>query len=57
MNTFYMWFKNNRKLFGYFTGGAVLSTCVLEMLSGNILMGVFWLLLGSLIIFDTWEFK
>lgn len=57
MNKLYTLFKKYRKPFGYGAGAVTVLNGLLELSTANKIMGVFWILLGSLIILDTKEFK
>jgi hypothetical protein len=57
MNKFLSWFGRNRTPIGYTVGGVNLLSGISHLLVGNILNGIFWLLIGAAILIDTREFK
>jgi hypothetical protein len=57
MQTFLSWFGRNRRPIGYTVGGVNLLSGLVHLFSGNILDGIFWLLIGAAILIDTREFK
>lgn len=54
---FFTWFGRNRRPIGYVIGGMNLLTALSHLLQGNLGLMLFWLVIGCMIIFDTWEFK
>jgi hypothetical protein len=54
---FIEWFGRNRKTIGYSVGGANIVSSIVHLSNGQIVSGVVWLIVGSMIIFDTYEFK
>ncbi len=54
---FFTWFGRNRQTIGYAIGGLNLLTALSHLLQGNLGLMLFWLVIGCMIIFDTWEFK
>jgi hypothetical protein len=58
MSTFLEWFGRNRQTIGYTVGGInVLNGVASVALGDNTLGGVFFIVLGSAIIFDSKVFK
>ncbi len=57
MSTFLEWFGRHREPIGYTVGGINLLNGFVGIISGNVVNGIFWILLGSAIIFDTRMFK
>ena len=57
MNKFLVWFERNRKPIGYTVGALNVFSGVVGVLTGNIINGVIFLILGSAIILDTKMFK
>jgi hypothetical protein len=57
MEKFFEWFGRHREPIGYTVGGINLLNGFVGIISGNVVNGVCWLLLGSAIIFDTRMFK
>lgn len=56
MEKFKLWFELNRQTIGYTVGGFNLLNGLL-MVPTNLVMAIFWLLLGAVIILDTKMFK
>ena len=57
MDKFFEWFGRHREPIGYTVGGINLLNGFVGIISGNVVNGIFWILLGSAIIFDTRMFK
>lgn len=57
MEKFANWFGRNRLVIGYTVGGLNVLSGILNILLGNVVSGVFWLVIGSAIIYDTKYFK
>jgi|APGre2960657505_1045072.scaffolds.fasta_scaffold465102_2 hypothetical protein len=57
MEKFFEWFGRHREPIGYTVGGINLLNGFVGIISGNVVNGIFWILLGSAIIFDTRMFK
>jgi hypothetical protein len=57
MNEFLNWFNKHRKSIGYVVGGLNLGSGFGYIASGELLTGVIWLLVGTVIVIDTKEFK
>jgi hypothetical protein len=57
MHKFLEWFGRNRKPIGYTVGGVNVLSGVSHLFVGNMLDGIFWLLIGVVILIDTREFK
>ena len=47
----------HEKSFGYFVGTLLILTSVVEYSNSNLLNSFFWLILGAVIIFDTWQLQ
>lgn len=56
MRKFLDWFELNRQTIGFAVGGLNLLNGLL-MLPSNLVLAIFWLLLGAVIIFDTYMYK
>jgi len=54
---FMEWFGRNRKTIGYIIGGLNLGSAIGYILSGDVTVGIAWLIIGAFIIVDTKEFK
>ena len=54
---FIEWFGRNRKTIGYSVGGANILSSIVHLSNGQIVSGIVWLIVGSMIVFDTHEFK
>lgn len=54
---FIAWFGRNRKTIGYSVGGANIVSSIVHLSNGQIVSGVVWLIVGLMIVFDTYEFK
>ena len=57
MEKFMEWFGRNRKTIGYTIGGINVLNGVTSVALGDTLGGVFFIVLGSAIIFDSKVFK
>jgi hypothetical protein len=57
MEKFMEWFGRNRKTIGYTIGGINVLNGVASVVLGDTLNGVFFIVLGSAIIFDSKVFK
>ena len=57
MDNFLNWFGRHRKSIGYVVGGLNLGSGLGYIITGNYMSGVLWLVVGTLIIIDTKEFK
>jgi hypothetical protein len=57
MIKFLEWFGRYRQTIGYTVGGLNVLNGILSVLAGNIVSGIFWLILGSAIILDAKVFK
>ncbi len=57
MNTFFEWFGRHRETIGYTVGGVNLGSGIVAIAGGSVWSGIFWLVLGAAIIFDTRMFK
>jgi hypothetical protein len=57
MNKFLTWFDDNRKKIGYTIGSLNVVTGTAVLSSGKIIDGIFWIMIGLLIIFDAKTFK
>ena len=57
MAKFFEWFGRHREPIGYTVGGINLLNGFVGIISGNVVNGFCWILLGSAIIFDTRMFK
>jgi hypothetical protein len=54
---FVEWFSRNRKTIGYTVGGLNVFAGASYLFQGQTIAGIVWLIIGSMIIFDTQEFK
>ena len=57
MENFIAWFERNRKTIGYTVGGFNLFVGLTNLLVGSGILAIFWLAVGSAIIFDAKHFK
>ena len=57
MEKFFEWFGRNRRTIGYTVGGINVLNGVLSIALGNTWSGVFFIVLGSAIVFDAKVFK
>jgi len=51
------WFVTNRLPIWYTVGSINVLSGIADMASGNIVYGVFWIVLGSVILYDTYVSK
>ena len=54
---FIEWFSCNRKTIGYTIGGLNVFAGVSYLFQGQTVAGLTWVIIGGMIIFDTWKFK
>jgi hypothetical protein len=54
---FIVWFGRNRRTIGYTVGGLNLLVALSHLIQGQYGSMLLWLVIGSMIVFDTWEFK
>ena len=54
---FIEWFGRNRRTIGYTIGGLNLLVALSHLIQGHYGLMLLWLVIGSMIVFDTWEFK
>jgi hypothetical protein len=54
---FIEWFGRNRRTIGYIVGGLNVLAGASYLIQGLIATGIVWVIIGSMIIFDTKEFK
>jgi hypothetical protein len=57
MDKFFEWFGRNRKTIGYTVGGINILNGVVSLTLGDTANGIFWIILGSAIVFDAKMFK
>ena len=57
MEKFFEWFGRNRKTIGYTVGGINMLNGIISVVAGDIANGIFWIILGSAIVFDAKMFK
>jgi hypothetical protein len=57
MTKFLEWFDRYRAPIGYTIGGFNLVSGIFETALGNAFSGMFWLVVGAVILFDTWEYQ
>jgi hypothetical protein len=57
MNTFLNWFNKHRKTIGYVVGGLNLGSGLGYIMLDDWAIGILWIVVGSVIIIDTKEFK
>ena len=57
MDKFLNWFGRNRKTIGYTVGGLNVIDGVVSMAFGDYTNGMLWLVVGTVILIDTKEFK
>jgi hypothetical protein len=57
MEKFFEWFGRNRKTIGYTVGGINILNGVVSLTLGDTVNGIFWIILGSAIVFDAKMFK
>ena len=54
---FIEWFGRNRRTIGYTVGGLNLLVALSHLIQGQYGLMLLWLVIGGMIVFDTWEFK
>ena len=57
LDKFIVWFGNNRKTIGYSIGGINVLSGIIYAVQGNYGLALLWLIIGSAIILDSYEFK
>jgi hypothetical protein len=57
MSTFLEWFGRHRTTIGYTVGGCNVLNGILSVLIGDTSTGIFFIVMGSVIIFDAKVFK
>lgn len=57
VDKFFVWFGNNRKTIGYTIGGVNVLSGINYAVQGNYGLALLWLIIGSAIILDSYEFK
>jgi hypothetical protein len=57
MSAFFEWFSRNRQSIGYTVGGLNVLTGIFDVAVGDISTGIFFIVIGSVIIFDAKVFK
>jgi hypothetical protein len=57
MNNFLNWFGRNRKTIGYTVGGLNVVDGIVSIAFGDYTNGMLWLVVGTVILIDTKEFK
>jgi len=57
MTQFLAWFDRNRTPIGYTVGGLNVLSGLADLALGNVFSGIFWILIGVVILFDTWQYK
>jgi hypothetical protein len=57
MSTFLEWFGRHRTTIGYTVGGLNVLNGILSVLIGDTSTGIFFIVMGSVIIFDAKVFK
>ena len=57
MNKFFEWFDRNRKTIGYTVGGLNVLNGLTNLLVGNVLNGILWVVIGAAIMLDAKYFK
>lgn len=57
VDNFLNWFARNRILIGYAVGTINLLNGLMFFNAGNVFSGIFWTILGAIIVLDTKEFK
>ena len=55
MTKFLIWFDRYRTPIGCTLGGFNLVLGIFETALGNTVIGPFWIVIGAVILFDTWE--
>ena len=54
---FIEWFGRNRRTIGYTVGGLNLLVALSHLIQGQYGLMLLGLVIGGMIVFDTWEFK
>jgi len=54
---FFEWFGRNRKTIGYTVGGLSLLSALNYLIQGQYGMALLWLFVGTMIVYDVWDFK
>lgn len=57
MNAFLNWFSRHRKHIGYVVGGLNLGSGLAYFVAYDYMSGLLWVVVGTVIIIDTKEFK
>jgi hypothetical protein len=57
VDNFLNWFARNRILIGYMVGSINLLNGFMNLHNGRVFDGIFWLIMGAIIVLDTKEFK
>ena len=57
MDNFLNWFSRHRKSIGYVIGGLNLGSGIGYIMADDLVSGILWLIIGTLIVIDTKEFK
>ena len=57
LDKFIVWFGNNRRAIGYTIGGVNVLSGINYAVQGNYGLALLWLIIGSAIILDSYEFK
>lgn len=57
MNKFTAWLDRNRKTIGYIVGGLNIGAGVGHALNGDYGLAVIWIIIGSFLVWDAYEFK
>jgi hypothetical protein len=57
MNNFLNWFGRHRKTIGYTVGGLNVIDGIVSIAFGDYTNGMLWLVVGTVILIDTKEFK
>jgi hypothetical protein len=54
---FVAWLERNRRTIGYTAGGLNVLAGVNYLFQGHGGMGLLWLMIGIMLMWDTWEFR
>lgn len=57
MQKFIDWFDRNRRSIGYGIGGLNIGSGLGQIAVGNVPSGILWVVIGAVIVYDTWTFK
>ena len=57
MEKFMEWFGRNRQTIGYTVGGLNVLNGLLNLLVGNVVVGLAWVIIGGAIVLDAKYFK